>query len=446
MRLFRLASVLTLALIGFTTSARADRPTATELFPDATCVMLHVPDAAELGERMQDSALVGLFTDEEVRPVIEQLYGSVSPSLAEFEDQLGMSIEDLLELPLGEIAVGIVGMPGQTPALAVLVESTDTKAMDDLLERGKDLLTEAGFVESEETLEGSEVTMLTRTDGEVREIAQLRLDDTLIVTTSKNVMGAIAAALAGSEEQLTIGDVDAYNTIMTRCQSQNKALITFFADPISFIRSATRGNVGAAAGLAFLPAIGLDGFLGLGGTLQLPEGDFDSVIHGHLLLDQPRNGVLEMLAFKNGETEPEEWVPADVANYSTFNFGVIDAYTELSELVDSFQGEDAFEKFVDGRLTDQVGINFTDELLPALSGRFTLTTWYEKPATITSQANALGIELKDGEEFATTFTKVVDKFSDRDLIDEILRVRFELVESPNDLVIPRLHLLVVGTQ
>lgn len=176
-------------------SSWAERPPATALLPDSTFLLLHVPDAQDLGARMKDSGLVGLFTDEQVRPVIETLYGSVSPSLAELEDQIGMSIDDLLELPLGEIAIGIVGMPGQRPAIAVLVESTDGKAMTELLDRGKELLTNAGFVESQEEIEGTEITLLTRTDGNVRELAQLRLDDALIVTTNRSVMGAIAAAL-----------------------------------------------------------------------------------------------------------------------------------------------------------------------------------------------------------------------------------------------------------
>ena len=414
MKSFRISTAICIVWIGFLhSSAFAERPSAPEIFPSTTYAMFHIPDIQELGERMQGSAMFAMFSDDEVRPVIEQLYGSVSPSMEAVEEQIGIKIEELLDLPLGEMALGVVGMPGQPPALVILIESADNRVMNDLVDRGRTMMVEAGFEESTETMNGSEVLMLTRTDGEVREMSQLQVDETLIFATNKNVMNAITAALAGDEEQETLSTVDAYNTILTRCQSQNKAMVSAYMDPIGLIRSAAQGNVAAVTGLAILPVIGLDGLLGIGGTMQLPEGDFDTVLHGHLLLDQPRSGVIEMMAFKNGETTPETWVPADVANYTTFNFGVIDAYTVLRELVDSFQGENAFENFVDGRITEELGINLTDELMPAMAGRFSLTTWYEKPASLTSQANALGIELKDVAEFQGTLDKIIDKFSDR---------------------------------
>lgn len=409
---------LALALLIFLCSnaakpCSAEAPSALALLPDSTYLLLHVPDAQELGERMQESAMVAMFTDEQVRPVIETLYGSVSPAMSGIEEQLGISIEDLMDLPLGEVAIGVVGLPGQRPAVAVIVESTDGNAMTDLLDRGTALLTDAGFVESEEEIEGTAIKLLTRTDDDVQEIAQLRIDDTLILTTNRLVMAAIAAALAENEEQGTINEVESYNAIMTRCQREGRAQVSLYVDPIGLARTATRGNLTAAAGLAFLPAIGLDGLKGLGGTIQIATDDFDSVVHGHLLLDQPRNGVLEMLTFENGPTTPEKWIPADCGNYWTLHFDMIDAYTQLGELVDTFRGEGSFEQTVDGGISEGLGINFTDDLLPAMSGRFTFTTWYERPISLTSQVNAMGIELKDPAEFRATLDKVMDRFSEQ---------------------------------
>ena len=75
------------------------------------------------------------------------------------------------------------------------------------------------------------------------------------------------------------------------------------------MRALTRGNPAAATGLALLPAIGLDGLLGVGVSLQLAEGDFDNLMHAHILLDQPRDGVLDLIALTSGSTQPETWVP-----------------------------------------------------------------------------------------------------------------------------------------
>ena len=87
---------------------------------------------------------------------------------------------------------------------------------------------------------------------------------------------------------------------MNRCLGNNELEpeARFFIDPIGLTRSATRGNFAAQAAINFLPIIGLDGLLGVGGSMLLSEDDFESVVHGHILLSNPRKGILEMLALK----------------------------------------------------------------------------------------------------------------------------------------------------
>ena len=48
--------------------------------------------------------------------------------------------------------------------------------------------------------------------------------------------------------------------------------------------------------VAMLPVLGVDGLLGVGASMTMDAGQFDSVMHAHVLLDNPRTGVLEMIA------------------------------------------------------------------------------------------------------------------------------------------------------
>jgi hypothetical protein len=238
------------------------------------------------------------------------------------------------------------------------------------------------------------------------------------VTSNLELTGTMLSNQQGKADQQgdegeqigKLADHEPFKAIMTRCNGGSETQLHWYVDPIGFARAATRGNVGAAAGLAFLPAIGLDGLLAVGGTIQMVVGEFDMIAHAHILLDQPRDGVLEMITLNNGPIDPESWMPADIATYATWNWDVQTTYVKLTELVNSFRGEGAFKRFLDRRVSEQLGADFEEELLAAMTGRFTLASWYERPITLQSQANVLGIQLGDRSAFQATLDKVAEKF------------------------------------
>jgi len=75
----------------------------------------------------------------------------------------------------------------------------------------------------------------------------------------------------------------------------------------------------------------------------LATEEFDGIFHTHLMLENPRNGVLKMIAFEAGEVTPEPWVPKDVASYASLNWNVDKTYSELTRLYDTFRGEAAWK-------------------------------------------------------------------------------------------------------
>ncbi len=395
-------------------SARGDGPSAAQIFPDTTVAFLRLPDAAELGQRFNESALGLMIKDEQVQPVIQHLYGSVTPSIVEFQEQIGISLEDLNNLAVREIAVGLVSVPSGRPALVLLIQMSEPKDLDDLLERAQQSLVDGGFSVSQEKIEGVEATVYSRSTGDLRQLVQVQLEDALLVTSNLKLTGTLLSNQQGNEDEEVgpLANHEPFKAVMTRCNGGSETQLHWYVDPIGFVRAVTRGNVGAAAGLALLPAIGLDGLLAAGGTIQIGAGEFDMISHAHILLDQPRDGVLELITLQNGPIDPEPWMPADVASYATWNWDVQTTYTKLSELVDSFRGEGAVKRFLDNRVSEQIGADFEEELLAAMTGRFTLASWYERPITIESQANVVGIQLNDPSAFQATLAKVAEKFTD----------------------------------
>ncbi len=186
--------------------------------------------------------------------------------------------------------------------------------------------------------------------------------------------------------------------------------MTWYFDPIELFRVGARGNFGAQAALAIFPAIGLDGLQGIGGSILLGTGEYDAVQHIHLLLDSPRNGVLELITLKPGDSTPEEWAPGETATYMTLHWDFGFTFREATKLIDSFQSEGTVARFLKQRVEEPLGLEFQSELIDAMEGRVTYLTWFEKSGKINAQTQMLAIKLKDAEAFRKTMDRVATKF------------------------------------
>ena len=94
--------------------------------------------------------------------------------------------------------------------------------------------------------------------------------------------------------------------------------------------------------VAMLPALGLDGLSGVGGSVLFDTEQYDSMMHLHVLLSSPRTGVIKAIAFEPGATKPERWVPGDVASYATLNWNFETSLKAIETLFDSFRGDGDF--------------------------------------------------------------------------------------------------------
>ena len=332
------------------------------------------------------------------------------------EEELGLTLDDLLTIPKGEFTFAIAAPPGGRPAAILLVEvGPDPRHVKTLIERGEEALREEGRTRSTEKIGSTELIMFEGTDEDP--VLYAIRDEVLMIASNQELAQTLLATWDGNppeveaDEPATLAENSKYATIMNRCGGgkERKPHATFYLDPISLVRASFRGNFSAQAGLAMLPVIGLDGLQGLGGSMLMNDDEFDSVLHGHLLLDNPRNGVLEVIALKSGSTTPESWVPRDAASYMTSNWDFSQMRTTIASLYDSFRGDDAFKNQVLGPANDWLEIDFDDQLIGTLDGRVTMFTWIEKPVTISSQASLLGLKLKDKSEFRATFLKLLEK-------------------------------------
>ena len=419
---FRLCSAVLLLLGCLAIPAIAERPAATRLLPRETFVVVRIPDAKELYESSQQTALGRMAQDEQIRPLLEDLYGSAAEAYSEVEDEVGASLADILGLPQGEVVFAIVPTESGPPALVVIMDVGEkAEVAEKLVARGEEALREEGATRTTEKHGDVEIVVHQFNTDEQRTVAHFLRDETVVAASEVETAKALLTAwdtLSGAEAAAapisSLADNSEYAAIMHRCRGKKdeRPHLMWYANVIPMIKASTRGNIGAQAGLAMLPTLGLDGLHSMGGSLTFATEQFDVITHLHVLLDHPRRGVIKMIALRPGDMTPEPWVPADAASYLTLHWDVQTAYNEMAKLYDSFFNDGAWSNVVKTRVSDNLGMDIENDLIPALDGRFTHTTWIEKPANMDSRVPLFAFKLNDADSFESALEKLVEKFKD----------------------------------
>jgi hypothetical protein len=409
---------LLFTLVQTATSAVAARPRAPELLPANTLVYVRITSSQELVERFNETAMGRILKQDQVAPLVQQLFGVTSEAFKPAEEEIGVSLTDLLSIPQGEIVFALVTPSDGPPALAILVDVGDSRpVVEKLIERGETEMANDDWTRSTEEIAGQELVVHRRDRNDGETLAYFFRDETFVATSNLSVATGLLDLWAGGENgdgdaAGVLADNEKFKTIMNRCRGSKDARpqLTWFVDPIQLARVAVRGNIAAQASLAVLPVLGLDGIEGVGGSLAMATENFDMIGHMHLMLDTPRSGIVEMVALRPGDTTPEPWVPQDVASYMTLNWDIDLTYDTVAKLYDSFRGEGRLSRDVQGTISEQIGADFEKDILRALEGRATVLTWFEPPAALQSRARLVGMKLNDAGEFQKTMDKIVAKF------------------------------------
>ncbi len=399
-----------IVLGGSVPGAWAERPPSPKLLPASTVALLAIPSVPELGERFMGTAMGRLSQDPQLQPLLKHLYGSAVDAVATVQDQLGLSLPELLAIPQGEVTVALVASDDAPPAVVFMLDVGDQRSnARKLLDRAIELLDRSGASKAEQTVADTKLLLYERLgDGGQGRLVILERDDTVVVGSDLRVIKQILEAWNGGKEK-TLADNPDFVTIMRRCRGSKDQppQFAFFLDPIGLMRGIGRNDVGVQVGLAALPLLGIDGLKAVGAAMTLDVDRFDSIFHAHVLLDTPRTGILKAIALKSGESTPEPWVPADVANYMTVHWDAKTTFEEFTKLYDVFRYEGALSESLRRRFVEPTGIDLEKQLLPALEGRVTLFTQLRRPATPQSLALLLALKLKDTEVFDEALQKVV---------------------------------------
>jgi hypothetical protein len=437
--MFRLSALICAGMLLLAVAAPAlARPSAMKLFPEETLLLVRTPNVGELLERLRETATGRMVRDPQLAPFVERLYGSAGDLYSEkVAEWLGVSWEELQNLPRAELAFAIVARKDHTPAFLLLVDqgeepSVARRLLDSALERFK----EQGGEATSETIEGEEVTVVRESDNQDHVVGLFEKEHTIVAATDAGLLrevlrhwndeSAPASAATAPEEPPATEEAPQYNgrtlaenskfvTILRNCRRPHDPPpnIIVFVDPIGLIRQFNKENAGMAVAMATFPALGIDGLSAIGATMTFATGRYDDLSHLHVLLENPRAGVMQVIAFEPGDTTPQPWVFADLESYFTWNWNVRTSFNVIRSLIDRFQFDGATDKFITEKISERWGIDLEKEVIDNLAGRFDWLIGYERPARFRGQQSTIVVQVVDQAAAEKTLSTILAKFPEQ---------------------------------
>jgi hypothetical protein len=392
---------------------------------------------------MAASSMGRMMNDPQLKPFVSEVYTTLSDLFEQFGTQLGLSLEELLAIPSGQVAAA--AMPAnlsdrdedlaedeadsdspeairrrierkreQQNAIAGIFIIEAGKNLDNmmsLVDRLEEQMIQGGFVRRTSKVKGTTIVKLLPPRQGPPEVEYFTKDDTLIFGIGHDTAAKALEKWTGATEEDSLADRADFTSLMSRCigAEETRPQMTFFLDPYHFVERLV--NRGGAAALVWplVENLGISKIRGIGGSSFQGGEVFEDIAHMHILLDPPRDGMFGVLRPETGDTTPPNWVPDDVSTYLTLNWDFEQTYENLDKLIATFQGADPMKRFVEEPAQQALGISIKEDILENLTGRFVLASWMEPPVRLNSQTNLFALELKDGLNAKGVIAKFRDK-------------------------------------
>lgn len=420
------------------------RPAAPYLMPQEVIAYARIADMNSLRDAAQNSQFWQMFQDPEVEPLVGDLYKLAAESFQQIAEEFGgVTLDELLSIPQGEIAVGVIPlMPpemdrddpkykGDSPeairariefrrqsasavgVLLIVETGTNSALLTPILQRLGDELTKDGFAPTSEEVQGAELKMYRAPSVERPSVEYCQHEGVALLGIGEGLVRDALQRWLGETNEETFAQNDDFGAVMGPCIGAEETMpqLSFYADPVA---ATDRVFLNASGTQAFVKNIlldlGLKKLKGIGGS-SFTGGDlFDDILHVHLLVQPPRDGLFAVLRPENGEVTPPNWVPADVASYNGMQWDVPNTYAGVGRIMDRFLGEDSLQKRAEQPLMNALEVDLQADVIDAVSGRFVFSRWYEPPARLNSQAQAIGIHVKDRAKAESLLKKLSERF------------------------------------
>ncbi|MDE0864697.1 MAG: hypothetical protein OSA98_12985 [Rubripirellula sp.] len=418
-------------------------PGAPHLLPKDTLAYIRIDSADNFRSDMESSSIGQMMNDPKLRPFVGELYSTMSQLFEQFGTQLGLSLDELLAIPTGQVAAAAMPANLSDRDEELAEEETDSDSPEAIrrrierkrrqqnaiagifiLEAGKNLDNMMSLIDrlEERMIQGGYVRRTSKADGTTivkllpprqgpPEVEYFTKDDTLVFGIGHETAAKALDQWTGKSEEDSLADRADFTSLMSRCigAEETRPQITFFLDPYHFVERLV--NRGGAAALVWplVENLGISKIRGMGGSSYQGGDVFEDIAHFHILLDPPRDGMFGVLRPETGDTTPPKWVPSNVSSYTTLNWDFDQTYENVDKLLATFQGAEPLKRFIEDPAKQAAGVSIKDDVLSNLTGRIVTCAWMEPPVRLNSRTSAFALEIKD----ELNAKSLIAKFRDR---------------------------------
>ncbi|TWU42813.1 DUF3352 domain-containing protein [Novipirellula artificiosorum] len=428
-------SVLTLAFPSDATAAdEVVIPGSPHLLPEDTLLYLRIDNADESRVAMRESSVGRMLNDPKLRPFAGDIYTTAAELFTQISDEVGVTLDELLAIPRGQVAAAM--MPGNPPdsdtdaaqsqedeadesdaairrriarkrreqyGLAGLFMVDAKENVGDLMaiiDRLEARMTGGGYVRRTSTIDKVELVRLLPPRPGRPEVEYFKKDGTVVFGIGHDTAAKALDHWLDRSEEASLSDNSNFGNVMSRCigAEATRPQVTFYADPYRLVERLVKRGGAAALVWPILEDLGLKKIRGIGGSSFRGGETFEDINHLHVLIDTPRDGIFGVLRPETGDITAPDWVPSDVTAYSTVHWNFAKAYENLDQILALFQGEDPLKRLVEEPFEKATRMNFQEDIIDNLTGRYASATWLQPPVKLNSQVVAYAFELKDPEK------------------------------------------------
>jgi len=346
-------------------------------------------------------------------------------------------------------------------AIVALVDVTGhLEEAAQLLARVGDDFKKRGAVQGTLNIDGLVMTSYTLPRVEAGKAPQLAfmgiLGDRMIATDDADVARDIVGRIRQPSDD-SLASLPAFATSLTRCREAfggEQPHIRWFVEPFGYV-DVSRAIEGGPRRrgtdmLRVLENQGFSAIKGLGGFVQFDMGDCELLHRTFVYAPPVANSdsgsryelAANMLDFPNGGSlQPQNWIPRDLAMYTSFNWRTQEAFYAARTLVDEIAGGEVFEEVLQSFATDENGprVDIKKELVAHLGERATMISDYRLPVSPESERLLFAVEVTNEVEVARTVNKAMqaDPAAKRRVVGDL--VVWEILnEDPAD--VPELEI------
>ncbi|MGE3313711.1 MAG: DUF3352 domain-containing protein [Planctomycetaceae bacterium] len=411
----------------------AEKVPSERLLPPNTYAYLSIPNVPELKSRFNQTQYGKLREDDAFEDFFEDVAKKIEEFSGQVEEKVGLKLDDLLAVPAGELSIAVVQPQGKSiGGVAILDFGKNEESVNKVLDSAAKAAEEDGAKKSEKEIDGTKVIVFDfpkeeadddgnaddekKEDGDAKAAAPGRQmvyfirDSHLVVGTDVAVIESVLERWDGKNSQtLAANTAFAYIQENSRSGSAQPAL-TWFVNPLDLLRAviamSSEANPQAAMVLGFLPALGVNNFKAVGGSMDLATAEYDSVSKTIMFIEQPTTGILNVFQFPATEQAPPSWVTDDTSSYFAFNWDVPGAYGAVEALFDTFQGPGAFAGLIDGMAGQGPKLHVKKDIIDQLTGQMHVASDSPDADDPQKQRFLFAVDVKDEAKIKEVLDKV----------------------------------------